>query len=500
MNQKARIYKASLVGIAILLFCVSSQMQGLLNLERRDLGLTRLAPLENAPPVLAFTSVALGGFRGLIANFLWMRANDLQNDDKFFEMVQLADWITKLEPHFVDVWRVQAWNMAYNISVKFKDAEDRWQWVERGVRLLRDQAIPLNPRETLIYRDLSWMYQHKIGANLDDAHMTYKLHLAQQMQAVLGGGHPDYDALLNPKTVEDKERLRQLVDKYKMDPKVMQKVDEEYGPLDWRLPDAHAIYWAELGREKSKPSDQETLRRSIYQSMQTACIRGGQLDRSVTNVTKQNFMLWPNLGLTPKVNAAYEKMVDETQDPSLKGNVQTAHKNFLKQAVYLLYEDGQMNQATTWFNYLKTTYTNAFVRRQENISLDDFALGQIVEDNGETDMNKVTDSIVGMFHLGFECLVRDDDERYENYQHLAQRIWTHYHEKIGDISSERLKLHPLSEMRNRVLEHELDPDPANALMSPMAQAILRTKLGLPAPKPFPTPSNTPPGPVPATQQ
>jgi hypothetical protein len=497
MNQKTRIFKTCLVGIAVLLFCVAAQMQTLLNLDRADLGLTRLTPLENAPPVLAFTSVALGGFRGLIANALWMRANDLQNEDKYFEMVQLADWITKLEPHFVDVWRVQAWNMAYNISVKFKDPEDRWHWVERGIQLLRDQSIPLNPRETLLYRDLSWLYQHKIGANLDDAHMLYKLRLAQEMQPVLGG-HPDFDALLNPKTAEDKARLRELVEVYKMDPRIIKKVDDDYGPLDWRLPDAHAIYWAEVGRERAKPSDQETLRRSIYQTMQQACIRGGTLGRSVTNVTARNFMLWPNLDLVPKVNAAYERMIAE--EPKIKANMETGHKNFLKQAIYLLYEDDRMKQATYWFNYLKTTYTNAFVMRQANISLDDFALSQIVMDNGETDMNKISASILFMFHQGFECLVRDDEERYINYQNLAQRIWTHYHEKIGDIAIQRLSLHPLAEMRATALEHELDPDPSSAWMPPQAQAVLRTKLNLPTPKPVSAPPSTAQAATPGTSE
>ncbi len=221
MTQKSRIIKACLIGLAAVLFCVTSQLQGQLNLERTKLGLTRLTPLENAPPVLAFTSVALGGFRGLVANALWMRANDLQNDDKYFEMVQLSDWITKLEPHFVSVWQVQAWNMAWNISVKFKDPEDRWQWVSRGIHLLRDQAIQLNPAETLIYRDLSWIYQNKIGQNLDDAHMLYKLRLAQQMQPLLGG-HPNFDALINPKTPEEKEKVRKLKEVYKMDPQVGQ--------------------------------------------------------------------------------------------------------------------------------------------------------------------------------------------------------------------------------------------------------------------------------------
>jgi hypothetical protein len=51
-------------------------------------------------------------------------------------------------------------------------------------------------------------------------------------------------------------------------------VDGQYGPLDWRLPEAHAIYWAALGLEKAKENpdkvkgdDLITLRRIIYQSM-----------------------------------------------------------------------------------------------------------------------------------------------------------------------------------------------------------------------------------------
>ncbi len=143
-----------LLGLAAVLLIGVFQVQESMNTERDALGLTRVQPLENAPPVLAFTTVALGGFRGLISNILWIRATDLQDDDKYFEMAQLADWITKLEPHFVQVWLVQAWNMAYNISVKFKDFPDRWRWVERGLELLRDDGLRYNQNETLIYREL----------------------------------------------------------------------------------------------------------------------------------------------------------------------------------------------------------------------------------------------------------------------------------------------------------------------------------------------------------
>src|SRR6266853_1021609 len=106
---------------------------------------SRGEPLENSPPLVAFTTVALGGFRGIIADVLWLRATELQKDGKYFELVQLADWITKLEPRFAQVWAFHAWNMAYNVSVLFNDPPDRWRWVRQGIVLLRDEGLKYNP-------------------------------------------------------------------------------------------------------------------------------------------------------------------------------------------------------------------------------------------------------------------------------------------------------------------------------------------------------------------
>src|SRR5438128_12126377 len=109
-----RLKKILLLLLAAALLAGTGVLQNSMNRDRERLGLTRVEPLTNAPPVLAFTTMALGGFRGLISNMLWIRATDLQEQDKFFEAAQLADWITKLEPHFPQVWVHQAWNMAYN--------------------------------------------------------------------------------------------------------------------------------------------------------------------------------------------------------------------------------------------------------------------------------------------------------------------------------------------------------------------------------------------------
>ena len=62
--------KAILSVVIIAAFFASHFIQGTLNRDRETLGLTRTAIISNAPPILAFTTVALGGFRGLIANAL----------------------------------------------------------------------------------------------------------------------------------------------------------------------------------------------------------------------------------------------------------------------------------------------------------------------------------------------------------------------------------------------------------------------------------------------
>jgi hypothetical protein len=486
---KTRIFKMAMVGLAVLLFYVSSQMQNWLNLDRTRLGLTQLPPLKNAPPILAFTTVALGGFRGLIANELWMRANDLQNDDKFFEMVQLADWITVLEPHFIQVWSEQSWNMAFNISVKFKAPEDRWHWVQRGIQLLRDQGLPLNPDAALLYRELSWLFQFKMGDDLDDAHMLYKLRWAQEMQSVVGG-KPDFQALEHPKTAAEKERAKKLRDVYKMDPVIMQKVDEEYGPFDWRLPDAHAVYWAELYRQHGKLNapDTDTLRRSIYQSLRMTCLRGGALSPSVTNVTEQNFMLWPNLDLVPKISAAYEKMIAEQPNASF----QKAHKNFLQEAIPLLYINGRVQQATYWFDYMKKTYTNAFVGKPADFSLRDLVLGTVADDDSATDMNRVEANLAGLYTTEFLCLARDNDAEAKNYENMAKDVWNNYHEKIGQRSRPRLALKPYSQIQQRALDYILDPK--SSMLDLFYRNYLRTKLGLKNPNTI----ETPPPAAPAT--
>ena len=482
MNPRAK--KIILVALAVVFLLLSGQTQKSLNTDRDRLGLTRVTALENAPPMLAFTTVALGGFRGLISNLLWIRANDLQQDDKFFEAVQLADWITELEPHFTQVWLFLGWNMAYNISVKFKDFPDRWRWVDRGIILLRDEGLRYNPDDILIYRELSWFFQHKMGANLDDANMYYKQQWALAMKPFFGANGTNFSALLQPQTPGDFQNLHNLTNEFKINPEFAEKVDQKYGPLDWRLPESHAIYWAALGLDaadrhpdKVKKDDLITLRRSIYQSVFQAFHHG----RLISDPFLETYSLGPNLELIPHVNDAYEAMM--AADPQMRDHIGTAHRNFLRDAVYFLYENDRLSEAAKWFKYLGDRYpnktiiegdTNSFPR---NVTLDEFAVATVQIDVNETSQERVTSAIQGLLSRAYYELAIGQDDRYEGYKLLASKVYERFVSKTsGSNGHERLPLPPMATLNRTVLNQLLDP--SRGVPYPM-RAVLRSQLGLP---------------------
>jgi len=473
--------KLAYLGIGLAALVGSHFIQPRLNDARGSLGLTRTEPLKNAPPVLAFSTIALGSFRGMIVNALWIRSSELQDDGRYFEAVQLADWITKLQPYFSTVWVNLAWNLSYNISVKFPDPEDRWKWVQRGIELLRDEGLKYNPHAVDIYAELARHFHHKMGAYLDDAHLTYKWHWYQEMQAVIPGGKPDYAELLNPKTPEAVERVRILKERYKMDPALMQEVDNTYGPLEWRLPETHAIYWATRGlRDGRGEGDKRNLRRNIFQPMQTAFQRGRLIENRLfigqTNVAPGlRFMSAPNLDMIPNAHQAY--LAQREADPEMAEHFATGHRNFLQDAVYFLFSYGRERDAAQWFNYIKKNFTLTGIQPGE--TLEAFCLRRIGEDINETSPDRIKAMIEGPIVAGFTELVVGDPSRATALLGMAAKIHENFTSKIMKQSSteQRMKLAPFEEMKIDVARALLAPDEN---VNPAFQNALRTALKLPA--------------------
>jgi hypothetical protein len=175
--------------------------------QREDLRLVvSMEGTRGMPPHVALATAALGTFRGLAVDVLWARADALQTNGEFFEAQTLSQWITTLQPRFPRVWAFQAWNLAYNISVCTKEPDERWDWVNRGVGLLRDQGIPLNPDDPSLPMELSWLFFHKIGGKTDREHWYFKARFVREFREFLG------DMTDGRTAAEAVERFRKIVD------------------------------------------------------------------------------------------------------------------------------------------------------------------------------------------------------------------------------------------------------------------------------------------------
>jgi len=188
MRLRDKLICTIAVVLAVALLITAGTRLDFINSQRQEMKLIINEPLKNAPPSLAFATVAMGAFRGLVVDVLWIRADRLKEQGQYFDAKQLAEWITVLQPRFAQVWDFQSWNMAYNISVAIpaEQPDQRWQWIKNGYELLRDRGIPLNPKSILLYQELGTIFQHKIGGVTDDDHRYYKLQLALAMEPLLG--------------------------------------------------------------------------------------------------------------------------------------------------------------------------------------------------------------------------------------------------------------------------------------------------------------------------
>ncbi|MBR6588712.1 MAG: hypothetical protein IKK82_15015 [Kiritimatiellae bacterium] len=217
----------------------------------------------------------LGGFRGILSEIVWFRADRLQNEGRYAEMAQIANLLTTLEPHTPEVWAYAAWNLAYNISVMMPTNEDRWRWVESAMKLLRDDGLRLNPRSPELHRELAWLFLSKIGGDIDVASPLYSKRWAEIVDATKG----DWSQL-------------------KMNPSLVSYIDRTYGTQNWRDPKASALYWAHHGLAfKPEGAVRAELRQVLYQTLMLESVEDARFAPKALQAMREAYVEMPSQSL-----------------------------------------------------------------------------------------------------------------------------------------------------------------------------------------------------------
>ncbi|MBN1864808.1 MAG: hypothetical protein JW808_07905 [Victivallales bacterium] len=484
-----------------------SVVQSRINTIKTENNLTDTDIIENAPPIVAFVTVVMGSFRGLLANILWLRTNALQEEGKYYEMVQLASWITKLQPRFTGATAYLAWNMAYNISVTCSSHEDRWRWVQKGIELIRDEALVYNPGDPILYKELGWIYQHKIGNIMDDANQYYKNQLANQMMAVFGKGEPDWERMAAaPDNEEDlmktlgtteefwnklmeqdldfrekytsfadieKDfkifrrlpqkvrnalgddpakiaildnymRAKWLKEAYKLDAAFILDLNRKYGDLDWRLPEAHAIYWASKGIENDAKGEVNVdCERMITQSLKDAFMGGRLL---IADQDKSHsFMTIPNLAVADAAIEAFRTAHSRQEVKSFHD----AMRNFMKDIIVVMYTFGKYSKAESYYRELRKENPDNPVYR---VPLDDFVMKEWREDARDATPQQAYDLLSGLLFRSMYMAAAGEQEQAEGHLNLANSIYNIYQDQQKDTQV-RMGLEPFDDIKKATAEH-----------------------------------------------
>ena len=502
----------------LLLICVSVGMLVGIRAVQRNLDaqvaehhLRFTGQIKNAPPLVVFTTVAMGSFRGLVADLLWLRAGALKDKGSYYEQVQLARWIVDLQPTFSGATVYLAWNMAYNISVTCSDFADRWRWVNEGITLIRDKAIEYNPEDYQLYKELAWIFQHKIGNVMDDGNLYYKNQLALQMAAIFGNkpdwkmmaaapvgkkaflaayppdhrlwtlaaeaGIPDYDAFyaafkksapdlpaeLGKALAGDKKlydavlnylRAELLRDRCKLDSKMILDLNTKYGDMDWRVPESQAIYWATKSIECTPDKRNINVDRLITQSLYESFKAGRILTIDAKNY--ESIIVVPNLALVDAVYRTYtDAQTYHDGEGAFYSSFRTARINFVKEAISILYNYGAFSKAE---EYYKMLVKDDGVQKKETAegtvyyrNLEEFVMAQWIEIITSANPKQASEIISGLIFRSIYYMLGNDNDAAVANERIARYVYNFYVTNIGNNA--RMKIPPFKELKRTMVEN-----------------------------------------------
>jgi len=145
--------------VALIALVAAGTLQRRNEHRRIESKLTWSDPDKNA---LEAGFLALGGFRGLVADALWIRAIRQQDSGQYYDLRLLGDIILKLQPTFSQVHGFLGYNLAYNLANKAESCDERWYWIRSGIATV-ERGLERNHRSHWLWYELGYYYFDRLS-------------------------------------------------------------------------------------------------------------------------------------------------------------------------------------------------------------------------------------------------------------------------------------------------------------------------------------------------
>ena len=156
-----------------------------------DLGESKLGQID---PSSAAMSLVLLGLRGPAASVLHLKALEYQEKKNWAKLKTTVDSIIKLQPHYIEIWKFQGWNLAFNVSREWDRVADRFYWVKEGIKFLQ-LGTTRNQTATNLYHNVGDFMGRKFG-NSDEKQFFREFFVHDPDTKTFGENSPDPE--INP--------------------------------------------------------------------------------------------------------------------------------------------------------------------------------------------------------------------------------------------------------------------------------------------------------------
>ncbi len=153
------------------------------------------ATLGNVDPSSAAMNLVLLGLRGPAATLLHIQAMDYQERKDWAKLSTTVHSITLLQPHFVQIWKFQSWNLAFNVSREWDKVDDRFYWVKQGIKFLKE-GTNKNQTIAILYHTVGDYVTRKM--NISDEKKFFREFFLRDPDTERYSGGPDTE--INPKS------------------------------------------------------------------------------------------------------------------------------------------------------------------------------------------------------------------------------------------------------------------------------------------------------------
>lgn len=259
-----------------------------------------------------------------------------------------------------------------------------------------------------------------------------------------------------------------LVTQFKLDPAWMLSLMHRFGPVDWRLPDAHGMYWSSFGvkmveengvtnvEEFFGPNSSLNTDRMMMFALQRLTWQGRLFfEPSVEQIETSVLDVLPDLRFvdaTHKVYLATARKYDPTTGKIAGEDFRDGHQNYLRDAVRYFYLYGQKDIAAYYYEYLRVNYN---LRQGGTDEAYLVPLADFVKDPEFTerlsDPRIAMGAITSALDQAFRFLVIGENDKVNGLLRFAKDdLYEWYKRRHAENPNERMKLPPFEIIFNHV--------------------------------------------------